>query len=119
MKMEAIQENDSLYTLLKLDSTRLDSESSPALRPRVEEALSLGKNNLVLDLEEVNYMDSAGFSAILVVNRLCLEEEGQLILINTQDDIRRLIKMAHLEESLNLKVNLWDAIGDLITHPAS
>jgi len=118
-EMEAIQENDSLYTLLKLDSTRLDSESSPALRPRVEEALSLGKKNLVLDLEEVNYMDSAGFSAILVVNRLCLEEEGQLILINTQDDIRRLIKMAHLEEILNLKVNLWDAIGDLITHPAS
>ena len=119
MKMEAIQENESLYTLLKLNTARLDSQSSPALRPKVEEALSLGEKNLVLDLEEVKYMDSSGFSAILVVNRLCLEEDGQLILINIQDDIRRLIKMAHLEEILNLKVNLWDAIGDLITHPVS
>ena len=118
-EMEAIQESDSLYTLLKLDSPRFDSQSSSNLRPRVEEALGLGNKNLVLDLEEVNYVDSAGFSAILVANRLCIEEEGQLILINTQDNIRRLIKMAHLEEIINLKVNLWDAIGDLITHRAS
>lgn len=114
--METKLENNQLYTLLKLNFPRLDNQSSPQLRPMVQAALQGGKKNIVLDLAEVKYLDSAGFSAILVANRICVEEDGELILINTQESIRRLIKMAHLEEIINVRVNLWDAIGNIISH---
>lgn len=117
--MEANQENNQLYTLLKLNSPRLDNQSGPHLRPMVEDALKGGKKNIVLDLGKVNYLDSTGFSAILVANRICIEDDGELILINAQDNVRRLIRLAHLEEIINLRVNLWDAIGNIISHRAS
>ena len=115
-EMENKQEYDQLYTLLKFNFARLDNQSSPRLKPMVLEALNGGKKNVVLDLAEVEYLDSAGFSAILAANRICIEDDGELILINTQENIRKLIKMAHLEEIINLRVNLWDAIGNIISH---
>jgi len=117
--MKTTVNHEEFYTLIKLGEARLDNESSGCLRPLVEDTLARGKSNIILDLGMVNYLDSAGFSAILVANRMCLEMDGELILVNPQENIKRLIRMAHLEEIINLRVNLWDAIGNLLAQKAS
>jgi len=86
-EMENKQEYDQLYTLLKFNFARLDNQSSPRLKPMVLEALNGGKKNVVLDLAEVEYLDSAGFSAILAANRICIEEWVSSLSIQSNTEI--------------------------------
>ena len=101
---------EGFYTLIQLSGSRLDQDSGPALKPFIQCLADQGEKYLVLDLGNVDYLDSSGLSAILVVNRICLESGGSLAIINPKAPVHNLFEMANLGEILSIRKNLSEAI---------
>ncbi len=100
------------YTLFQLKEKNLNSLLAPELKSEFVVIRNNGDQNLILDLEEVEYIDSSGLSAILTANRLW-KDFGHFILINIKHEpIERLIKISRLETILSIYPSLEDALQE-------
>jgi anti-anti-sigma factor len=59
---------------------RLDATSSPALELRLREMVAAGRTRIVLDLERVGFISSAGLRVLVVAGKLLAEHAGRMIL---------------------------------------
>ena len=94
-----IQKNGN-YTLVKVNSDRLDTNNAPDLKSKLVVVNNEGEKNIILDLSECNYCDSSGLRAVLVANRLCEDSIGTFILCGLQPDVENLVNISMLHTVL-------------------
>lgn len=70
-------------------------------------------NKLIIDLEEVEYCDSSGLSAILLAYRILQAEEGQIRLAAPTKNVRGLIEISQLDRILPITDSVDAALQDL------
>ncbi len=90
------------YCIFKLHENRLNSLVAPKMKSEMVLLNAEGIRNIIVDLEEVEFIDSSGLSAILVGNRLSKEANGTFILTNVNDNISRLIRISQLQHVLKV-----------------
>lgn len=99
-------------TLLEV-AGRVDSTTATQLGEALNEVIDEGRNRLVLDLENVEYMSSAGLrelvSALKRVNNLA--GTGDLRLANPSDRVREVLELAGLDEIFKIYPTQLDAVG--------
>lgn len=88
------------YTLVKVNSDRLDTNNAPDLKSELVVVNNQGEKNIILDLSNVNYCDSSGLRAVLVANRLCEDSIGTFILCGLQPDVENLVHISMLHTVL-------------------
>lgn len=99
-----------LYTVLKLEEKSIDSLNAPQLKSELVFFRNEGVENIIIDLEEVTYVDSSGLSAILTGYRLW-RTAGLFILTGAQHSaVRRLIEISKLDKILLLIPTLDESI---------
>ncbi len=98
------------YSILKLQEEKLDSPLSPILKSEFVTLNAEGIKNIIVDLSDVNYVDSSGLSALLVGNRIYNEDGGIFILTTLNDHVMKLIKISQLNNVLNLLPTVEEAI---------
>lgn len=99
MKIDQIQENNKL--ILKLDG-ELDSIQSTLLEEKISN-IDLKVTDLVLDLEKLEYISSAGIRVMLIANRNIKERKGEMKIINVNDSVYEILRLASLIEELNIE----------------
>ena len=77
----------------------LDTQTAPDLEKALE-ALDPNVNELVLDLEHLEYISSAGLRQIVAAYK---RMNGALTLRNVSDEIRDVLKMTGLDKRLKLE----------------
>ena len=102
------------FTLVNLDSDRLDANNAPDLKTEFVRLTSEGESNIVLDMSNCSYCDSSGLRAILVGNRLCEDNIGTFILCGLQPDVEYLIRISMLHTVLLITKTVQEA-ENLIT----
>lgn len=98
------------YCVFKLQESKLNSLIAPKLKSEMVLLNAEGIKNIIIDLAEVQFIDSSGLSAILVGNRLSQDSEGSFVLTNINESIARLIKISQLQDVLNIIPTLSEAI---------
>ncbi len=98
------------YTLVTIDSEKLDSQVAPALKTDLVVLKSEGTRNIIIDLSNTRYCDSSGLSAILIANRLCKEANGSFVLCGIQEAVMKLISISQLDSILNITPTAGEAI---------
>ncbi len=98
-------------TLIQVQTEKLDTHIAPALKSELVLVSGKGEKNIILDLEQCQYCDSSGLSAILVANRLCKNAGGTFVLCGLNDAVERLITISQLDTVLNITGNVDDAVG--------
>ena len=93
------------YTLVKIETEKLDTRIAPNVKSELVLISSTGEKNIVMDLQSCRYCDSSGLSAILVANRLCKSAEGKFVLCGLQEPVERLINISQLDSVLNITAN--------------
>lgn len=111
--MEIIKEDKNNYSILKVNTEKLDSTLSPNLKAEFVLLNKTGIKNILVDLSEVKYCDSSGLSALLVGNRLCNELEGKFVINSLQEMVEKLIQISQLDKVLNITETIEEADGIL------
>lgn len=104
-------ENRNNSTLIQVQTEKLDTHIAPALKSELVLVSGKGEKNIILDLEQCQYCDSSGLSAILVANRLCKNAGGTFVLCGLNDAVERLITISQLDTVLNITASVDDAVG--------
>jgi anti-sigma B factor antagonist len=80
----------------------LDLLTAPKLAAHIGELLRVKPADLVLDLGETEFIDSAGLAILLNVQRRLERHGRQMRMICRDGPVRRVIELARLEETLGV-----------------
>lgn len=76
----------------------LDLETSPVFREKVESKLNQYEmiKHLILDLKQVNFIDSSGLGAILGRFKRLSQQGGRVSAVNVSPQVRRIFELSGL-----------------------
>lgn len=98
------------YTIFGLNEPNLNSLIAPNLKSEFVFLRNEGVKNLILNVTDVQYVDSSGLSAILTANRLW-KDYGTFILTGiTHPAVQKLIEISRLETILTLIPSIQESI---------
>jgi anti-sigma B factor antagonist len=86
-------------------------EGDMVLRDRVVELLDKGSHAIVLNLERVTYMDSAGIGELVACYKRAKEKGGTVKLLNPSGKVLDLLTLTKLEEVFETYRQEQEAVG--------
>jgi anti-anti-sigma factor len=73
---------------------RIDSMSAPELQQQFEELILGGSRLIVADLEQVNFISSAGLRVFLIAQKELTRVGGEIILFKAAESVTRVFAMS-------------------------
>ena len=86
-------------------------EGDVQLREKVNELLDSGESRILLNLEKVKYMDSAGIGELVACYKRAKEKEGTVKLLNPSGKVYDLLQLTKLEEVFDTYKDEGEALG--------
>jgi anti-sigma B factor antagonist len=90
----------------------LDLATAPSLRAALVEAANEGKHEIIVDLAQLEFLDSTGLGALIGAHRRALENGGRVRLIVNDGPIQRLLMITGLMRIFAVYGTLEAALED-------
>ncbi|ASI90764.1 STAS domain-containing protein [Vibrio mediterranei] len=101
--------NNDLFTVVEVQEARFDAKLAPTFRQSMEDIQGDIKPNLLLDLSNVNFMDSSGLGAVMAVYKLL--RDRQIAIVGAKQPVRDLLKLTRMDRL----VKTYDTVEDAMT----
>jgi len=105
-------DNACLITLPK----EMVMSQTPTLRAAITRQIEAGSNKLVLDLHQVEYIDSSGLSILVSALKLTQKKAGEIILLSPSAGVRALIELTRLHQIFTIYEDEAAAIEHICEH---
>jgi anti-anti-sigma factor len=96
MPLEITQREMNGVYLLALKGRLVLGDESSGLLTTVDNLLASGATRMVINLEQVNYVDSAGLGALIEMHRKTRAKGGGLKLCHLRPNLKQALEMAKL-----------------------
>jgi anti-sigma B factor antagonist len=96
--MKATVRNIGEVSVVDLNGKITIGEGDVLLREKVNELLDEGRSKILLNLEKVKYMDSAGIGELVACYKRTKEKDGTVKLLNPSGKVYDLLQLTKLEE---------------------
>jgi len=110
--MRAHQNSSGRALAIRVPGPRLDAASAPALRRELGRAIFEGSRRLVLDLSEVNFIDSNGLSALVWALKK-LDNDGELVISGACSTVMIMFKLTRLDRVFRIFSSQEQALAAL------
>ncbi len=110
MKIEATTQDEVL--VVKLHESRLDSYVATEFRDEMDRLSKNGGSQIVLDLGNVEFVDSSGLGAIVTTQKR-LGSDRDLVICGANEPVTRLFKLARLDKIFRIVDSVEDALTSL------
>ena len=97
MELDIVTEQAGTACTIAL-AGEVDVYTSPRLKEAIVEAVDAGCVNLVVDLEDVSFIDSSGLGVLVSGLRRVKEREGTLRLVCTKDGTLKVFRITGLDK---------------------
>ncbi|MFI7617131.1 anti-sigma factor antagonist [Nonomuraea terrae] len=91
----------------------LDLFTAPFLRDEVRDAIKQDGAKLVLDLQQLSFMDSSGLSVLIEAWRLATGEGGGVSLAAPQAPVARILRTTGLDRRIKVYADVDTAVGEI------
>jgi anti-sigma B factor antagonist len=99
------------WTVLSL-SGEIDIATAPRVRERLYALLAEGKEKLVVDLDDVGFLDSTGLGVLVGVLKRVRTQGGELRLVCTQPRIVKVFEITRLDSAFAIFDSIDGAVRD-------
>ena len=96
MKVNIRKDGD--VSIVDLSGKITIGEGDVVLRDKVTDLLELDERKILLNLEKVSYMDSAGIGELVACYKRAKEKDGTVKLLNPSGKVYDLLQLTKLEE---------------------
>jgi anti-sigma B factor antagonist len=93
--------SDGPASILRL-SGELDLASSPALEQELDRALDAGTSRLIVDLRELEFMDSTGLSVLVKAHQRVQEAGAQFGVVKGSAQVQRLLSLTGVADRITV-----------------
>ncbi|WP_250277815.1 anti-sigma F factor antagonist [[Clostridium] colinum] len=111
MKIECSKINRTL--LVKLYG-EIDHHYTEDIRDKIDREFNKqGCQNMILDFEDINFMDSSGIGMIIGRYKIVQEKNGKICAFGLKDNAKRIFDMSGLNKLINCFVTKEEAINSI------
>ena len=96
--------------IITLKGELIEKAQALNLLNEVENAISDGFNNFILNLEELKYLNSSGLSALLSILTKCRKQDGEVVITNLSKKVKELFLITKLNSVFKVTENIESAI---------
>jgi len=89
-------EEKEAAVLIRVKEERLDAHNSGELKTQMLNLFEEGKNNLVVDLQEVRFVDSSGLGSLVSGFKNASARNGNLKLSSLQPQVKSMFELTRL-----------------------
>lgn len=89
-------EEKGTTVLIEINEERLDAHNSSELKTRMLSLFDEGKNNLVIDLQAVRFVDSSGLGSLVSGFKNASARNGNLKLCGLQPQVKSMFELTRL-----------------------
>jgi anti-anti-sigma factor len=100
-----VRDNSQVFRLAGL----LDAFSEPTFRKVVDKYVEEGPSSIILDMSQIDFIDSSGIGALVQVAKKVQQANGKLQLI-ANSRVMQTIKMVRLEQFFKIQPNVEAAL---------
>ncbi len=104
-------QTQSGQVVIAVKEERLDAHNSSELKDRILRILEEGGRRLVIDLADVNFIDSSGLGALLSGYKNTNQRSGTFILSGLQPRVRSMFELTRLNRVFEIYPRLQEAIS--------
>jgi len=94
--MELVERKEDQVVVIELKGDVLGGPDANKLTARIREMITEGDVNIVLDLKDVEYMNSSGLGMLTSAQTSVKKENGEVKLSNPSERIESLLKITKL-----------------------
>ena len=105
-----IQEHDTVVQI-EVNEERLDAHNSGELKAQMLNLFEEGKTNLVVDLQEVRFVDSSGLGALVSGFKNASARNGNLKLSGLQPQVRSMFELTRLHRVFEIFPTVQEALA--------
>jgi len=99
MKINLRQDNG--LTTATLDETRLDASVALEFKAAMEDIISSGNNQLILDISRLSFMDSSSLGAMVAVLKQ-IGGTGKMVILGASGTVLELFKLTRMDRIFTL-----------------
>ncbi len=99
-------------TVMRVEGPLLRSDAS-AVQDAVSERIGRRIRDIVIDMSQADFVDSAGLEALLWIQEACEEHLGQVRLIGCDDTVQTILQVTRLSARLDISDSEEDAIRSM------
>jgi anti-sigma B factor antagonist len=110
MQLEDREEGNVL--IVKILNQRLDVQGVTDFKEKMAEYISNGRRLIVLNISDVEFVDSSGLGAMVSVLKL-LGVDGRLVVCATREPVMRMFKLTRMNKVFNMYERERQAIDAL------
>jgi anti-sigma B factor antagonist len=99
MQLEDREEGNVL--IVKILNQRLDVQGVADFKEKMAEYISNGRRLIVLNISDVEFVDSSGLGAMVSVLKL-LKADGRLVICATREPVMRMFKLTRMNKVFNM-----------------
>lgn len=81
---------------------RLDLRTAPELRTQVSAALVAGPGSMIIDLSDVEFIDSSGLGVLIGLHKQAAAQGGRLTIVPPTGSARQIFALTRTESYFNL-----------------
>lgn len=100
-------------TVILRPAGRIDAESSASVRDSIFEIVDQGAEAIIVDLNQVDFMDSSGLSTLVSGHKLITKRQGWLCICNPNAQIRTALRLTMLDRVLPI----FDSVEAALASP--
>jgi anti-sigma B factor antagonist len=89
---------------------RLDTYTAPPIRQWLEEATMNEPAQIVVNLENVTFLDSTGLATLVQGMKRCRQRSGDLRLCNLQQPVRLIFELTRLDKAFEIYPGKEEAV---------
>ena len=90
----------------------LDLTTAIRLREQVVQVITGGQPRVILDLQEVDFVDSTGLGVIVGLLKRTRGQGGDLRLVSTRTSLRKVLELTDLDRALPLAGTVDEALSE-------
>ncbi|MCP4325170.1 MAG: STAS domain-containing protein [Alteromonadales bacterium] len=106
MQYKISQQGNS--TVLQINEARFDAKLAPEFRVQVESMVDELATKVVLDIDNVKFMDSSGLGSVMGIYKLLRDK--QICVVNTQKPVLDLFKLTRMDRLIKTYSSVEDAL---------
>lgn len=89
----------------------IDVYTAPKLRAHLSELVGAGQHRIVVDLDQVDFMDSTGLGVLVGGLKKVRAQDGSLSIVCTQERLLKIFRITQLSKVFEIFTNQNDAVA--------
>lgn len=110
--MELFIEERGTVTVVNVREERLDAHNSGDLKGKIQELFDAGKKSVLVNLQDVRFIDSSGLGALVSGFKNASSHQGVLKLASLQPQVKSMFELTRLHRVFEIFASTADAIDN-------